>query len=375
MRASPYSETRARNCSPMFGAQVRSDKSYDSCSSLITFAANNFGAEQLSLRYVETFFGPERARALMLGAGLCDAAGRPPASVSRVDFWNLCVDGIHKYNDEGHGCTPLPLPKGSWTMIFTAVNHMATVGEGLKQFCEFVQVIPSGMSVSMGHGSDGIHINYAMNELSERGESYVELIALVFHCVLLWGTARTIEPVRVRLSSVLGDRKDSLLTGLAKSSWRNGTGVTVIYPKEIFDFPLGVRRYKSFSFHETTTFMEMAEKPPLATDTGTTNSLVNELRVLMQDEIPNQRVAAQKLGMSAATLQRRLTQEGTSFRELSREVRMRKLCVLLATDANLDDIAYDLGFSDRRSLWRACFDWLGMSPTAYRMQRRVIESS
>ncbi|PJG46445.1 hypothetical protein CAF53_19935 [Sphingobium sp. LB126] len=374
MKANPCGAENARSYSAMLGSAVRAGDFRSHRPALFTSNEVSFGAEQLSIHYVETFFGRERAHALLLGAGLCDAKGKMPASISRVDFWNLCVDGIFKYNDEGHGCTPLPLPKGSWTMIFTAVNHMDSVDEGLKRFCDFVQVIPSGMTVSVGHGTDGVHVTYAMNDLSERGEIYVELIALVFHCVLVWGTGRAIEPVRMRLSSLLGDRKESLLTGLATSSWRQGTGVSMIYPKEILDLPLGVRRYKSFSFHESSVFMEMAEKPPHATDSGASSSLVNELRVLMRDEIPHQRVAAHKLGMSAATLQRRLTQEGTSFRELSREVRMRKLCTLLATDANLDDVAYDLGFSDRRSLWRACFDWLGMSPTAYRLQRRLCES-
>lgn len=148
----------------------------------------------------------------------------------------------------------------------------------------------------------------------------------------------------------------------------------MVYPKEILNLPLGVRRYKSFSFHESSVFMEIAQRSLRSASAGASSSIIDALRVLMQEEIPNQRVAARKLGMSAATLQRRLTQEGTSFRELSREVRMRKLCTLLATDANLDDIAFDLGFSDRRSLWRACFDWLGMSPTAYRLQRRLCDS-
>lgn len=373
MRAAPCSTQDAGDCPAMFGAEARPHGAAGSRPPLFAMDAENFGAEQLSLHYVETFFGPERARALMVPAGLCDAKGRLPASISRVDFWNLCVDGIFKYNDEGHGCTPLRLPKGSWTVIFTAVNHMDSVGEGLKHFSDFVRIIPCGMTVSVGHGADGVHVTYAMDDLSERGEIYVELIALVFHCVLIWGTGRMIEPVRVRFSSMLADGNGSLLTGLAPS-WRHGTGVSVVYPKEILDLPLGVRRYKSFSFHETSIFMEIAEKQPFASDAAASHSIVNDLRALMQDEIPNQRVAAHKLGMSAATLQRRLTQEGTSFRELSREVRMRKLCTLLATDANLDDIAFDLGFSDRRSLWRACFDWLGMSPTAYRSQRRMVEN-
>uniref|UniRef100_B0T6N0 Transcriptional regulator, AraC family n=1 Tax=Caulobacter sp. (strain K31) TaxID=366602 RepID=B0T6N0_CAUSK len=323
----------------------------------------------MSIAYVESFFGAEHAEALLSDAGLCSAGGMPD-SVSRIDFWNLCIDAIHKYNDEGHGCTPRPLPKGSWTMIFTAVNHMGSVGEGLKRFSEFVQIIPSGMTVTVGHGIDGVHLNYAMTDISARGEAYVELMALVFHCVLLWGTGKAIEPLHVRLSNWLPDDQGSLLTGLAKGYWRRGAGVSVIYPREILDFALGVRRYKRFAFHETTTFMEMAERPPLHSPSTVEASLSNALRRMIQEKVPSQRAAADQLGMSAATLQRRLGRAGTSFRELSREHRLDKLRSFLATDASMDDIAEDLGFSDRRSLWRACFDWLGMSPTAYRLQRR-----
>ncbi|MBP7335289.1 helix-turn-helix domain-containing protein [Niveispirillum sp.] len=335
-------------------------------------SARSFGAGRLSIDYVQTFFGVERMEALMSDAGLCRPDGGLPDSISRVDFWNLCVDGIFKYNDEGHGCTPQPLPKGSFTMIFTAINHMDTVGEGLKRFSEFIQVIPSGMTVTVGHGSDGVHLSYAMRDASPRGETYVELIALVFHCVLLWGTARSIDPVHIRLSAALQDHHGSLLADLAKGIWRHGSGVSIVYPREILDFKLGVRRYKSFSFHETTTFMELADRPLLDENSASDTLIINTVRQLMQDGVPSQSAAAERLNMSLATLQRRLSRAGTSFRELSKEVRVRKLCSLLATDANLDDIAVDLGFSDRRSLWRACFNWLGMSPTTYRAQRRTV---
>ena len=75
--------------------------------------------------------------------------------------------------------------------------------------------------------------------------------------------------------------------------------------------------------------------------------------------------------MSVATLQRRLREAGTNFRELSKEVRREKLVSLLATDGNLDDIAMELGLSERRSLWRTCHEWLGVSPTQYRKYQRA----
>ena len=53
-------------------------------------------------------------------------------------------------------------------------------------------------------------------------------------------------------------------------------------------------------------------------------------------------------------------------REVSQDVRQKKLLCLLAAEGTLDDIAEELGFSDRRSLWRSCNKWIGMSPSRFR---------
>jgi AraC-like DNA-binding protein len=179
----------------------------------------------------------------------------------------------------------------------------------------------------------------------------------------------------VRLSAQLSDRDGSLLEGLAADQTRHGVGVTITYPHACLALPLGVRRYQSWAACETAAFLKIAVRARAVRDTAV-NPLVQALRELLAAEPIPQVVAARRLGMSVPTLHRRLTRAGTSFREISRDVRSRKLRGLLATDASLDDIAVELGLSDRRSLWRASFEWLGMSPAAYRRQwRETVDGS
>jgi len=77
--------------------------------------------------------------------------------------------------------------------------------------------------------------------------------------------------------------------------------------------------------------------------------------------------AAEALGLSVRTLQRRLAQEGLSFEELLRADRLGKATVLLETTrATVLEIALALGYSDHAHFTRAFHRWWGIAPLAYR---------
>lgn len=76
---------------------------------------------------------------------------------------------------------------------------------------------------------------------------------------------------------------------------------------------------------------------------------------------------ARELGMSGRTLQRRLAEENTSFKQLLTEVRHVQACEYL-TDSSLDlkEIAFLLGYEDLNSFYRAFRQWEGDTPTNWR---------
>ncbi|GIO90212.1 AraC family transcriptional regulator [Paenibacillus lactis] len=76
---------------------------------------------------------------------------------------------------------------------------------------------------------------------------------------------------------------------------------------------------------------------------------------------------ARELGMSGRTLQRRLTDENTSFKRLLTEARHEQACEYL-TDPSLDtkEIAFLLGYEDLNSFYRAFRQWEGDTPTNWR---------
>lgn len=80
---------------------------------------------------------------------------------------------------------------------------------------------------------------------------------------------------------------------------------------------------------------------------------------------------AKKLGMSARTLGRRLTAEGTTFKDLVDEAR-RELALRYVASQELDlsEIALRAGFTETPSFYRAFRRWTGTTPSRYRWLHR-----
>lgn len=82
---------------------------------------------------------------------------------------------------------------------------------------------------------------------------------------------------------------------------------------------------------------------------------------------PSQEKVATALQMSARSLQRRLSEEGLTYKMLLDQTR-RELALAYIADARyaLNEITYLLGFSDASSFTHAFQRWTGQSPSAYR---------
>lgn len=82
---------------------------------------------------------------------------------------------------------------------------------------------------------------------------------------------------------------------------------------------------------------------------------------------PRIAAVAKQMGMSRATLYRRLRQEGTSFDQLLDRLRQRlALDYLAAGKVSVGEAAYLTGFSDPAAFSRAVKRWTGQSPSALR---------
>lgn len=101
------------------------------------------------------------------------------------------------------------------------------------------------------------------------------------------------------------------------------------------------------------------------------DSLVERIRTLMKDELnggdASLEVVAERLGMSARTLQRKLNASGTSHQEILDEMG-RDLAVRYLREPAMAvcEVAYLLGFSESSAFHRAFKRWTGTTPSEFR---------
>jgi AraC-like DNA-binding protein len=101
-----------------------------------------------------------------------------------------------------------------------------------------------------------------------------------------------------------------------------------------------------------------------------TSSLLASLRRQLGDgsSFPSLTELARLRGVSPRTLKRRLAEQGTSYRQLLDEARRDRALSLLESDATVEDIGRQLGYSDAANFNRAFRRWLGLAPSEWRGQ-------
>jgi AraC-like DNA-binding protein len=337
----------------------------------VFYAALPMAPGHVSIDYLHSFFGRKRAEALLAEAMPDHGGIEAIDAVDHFTFWRMCIDNVLRNNDETHGIAVAPLQRSTWGMVFSAVNQMEDVGNGLKRFAQLVSILSVGITVTLSYSARGTHVRYDMvnpNVADSRLDRYLESLAMFFHCVMVAMADQAFEPIELRLSERLRDTDGSLWNAMQCPTGRRGSGMTVIYDRQATAVRLGRTKYQCWCTQGTETLFRILGS------VGSTRipqrGVSEAVRRLLETMVISLDDAADHLAFSAATLRRRLTAEGTSFRALRRQVRMGRLTSLLATDGNLDDIAVEIGLSDRRSLARMCNGLLGMSPSSYRTSAR-----
>jgi len=102
------------------------------------------------------------------------------------------------------------------------------------------------------------------------------------------------------------------------------------------------------------------------------DDIETRVREVIVDQLPSGGISdesvAEALHMNSRTLQRRLSEAGTTFKTLLVEVR-RGLARKYVQDCNLTitEISFLLGFSETSAFSRAFRTWTGQAPTQFRM--------
>ncbi|MBN1470857.1 MAG: helix-turn-helix domain-containing protein, partial [Syntrophaceae bacterium] len=101
-------------------------------------------------------------------------------------------------------------------------------------------------------------------------------------------------------------------------------------------------------------------------NTTLTDKIRHEL-LFADGDFPTLDQLAQRINMPERTIRRKLTMDGTSYKDILSEIRKQKAMDLIAAgDLSMEKIAEKLGYSDTVSFYHAFKTWTGTTPANYR---------
>ncbi|WP_164155504.1 AraC family transcriptional regulator [Sandarakinorhabdus rubra] len=306
--------------------------------------------------FLATLLGEAPARQMLDRAGL-PADGTP---IGHLDFWRLLRNNIDQTGDERHAIGPQTVPDGSFHLLLAAMRLGRDLGDGLARLAAASRIVWSDLPLEVRQGHD-LRLRIAgMANASPQHSLYVEMVVVVIHTACCWMTGQHLQPRRLLAPPSDVPGTGSLFALLGCLVLRRGNAVELVYPASTANLGIIADRFDLWPSLMFETYRQITAEP-LARASTTEQCL----DLLWQAPLDQPTLAA-AMGISVATLRRRLAYEGQSYRALIGQVRQQQALAALKTEVGLEDLAAGLGYSEARSLRRATHRWFGAAPSQLR---------
>ncbi len=324
----------------------------------------------------------QRFQALLVACGIPSAAGgAPDATVALSDYFRLLDRLALELDDETCRLASKPLIPGAthfaWSTVLDApdfAHAMRRVAEAynmlhgghynrVEQTDDMLRYVIDDRRFPYAPGQDRAHIIFAL-----------ECVLLFLHgsFLLLTDDAATGFLRRIWSRRAAPPDEPGALAFLDAPVRWSAPVYALVYDRRAAALPIA-RKPDAIPapravYRKLVDLIACWERRPLA------SSLSAQTTQLLQEH-PGWRQAqvARALGMSVATLRRRLADERRSFRQLRQATLMAEAERLLRGGHSLSEIAETLGYADFRSFSRAFRAAAGLSPATWRRRARMRE--
>ena len=322
----------------------------------------------------------ETAAARILARGDAQHGASPDdRDLQSVRFLNACLEQMQTSGDESYGVAARPVPLGTFGLLTAAAGQADDFEGALTRFVDAAKILRADIAMQASRNRDGLSLSLRYRgKRTARSELLIECFAMTVHCAFRWMTGEKLRLVQVRVGMPLPGFERSMLgkvMGCPVS--QQASGVMLRYGPETAGVKLAAVKYQNWAAQELGEFMRLLSEAAEAMNAAASRDvadIVRRVRQAIGSGARSESATSQALGMSPATLRRRLAEVGQSFRAILADTQRNAVESLFVTDKPLEDIAAEIGYSDVRSLRRACQRWFGVTPTAYRHGRRRARS-
>jgi AraC-like DNA-binding protein len=262
-----------------------------------------------------------------------------------------------------------PLSTVSWPMPLSLFEHMgmfcSTPVESVKVCNRYLRLLRDGVHIDVE--IDGKRAVFRIDLLTEQPTAMAD-----YDCAIIVNTARRVLKRELAVDEVWFTRETPADVTPYEAHFRaplrfGAPFNAMICRAEELARPLPTANAIIRAHLERQAQSLLAELPAI-------DVFEDKVSAQIRSELPsgntNASVIAEKLGVSARTLHRRLQQEGTSYQDLLDNVRLRLSIGYLESGKSISQVALLVGFAQASTFHRAFKSWTGETPADYQMRTR-----
>ena len=327
-------------------------------------------AVQQYLRYAETL-GIDTNNAIEQAGIAVNVLMNENGRIKGEQFQALIKALIQLSNDPLMGLNSSQhVQPGSYSVLGYISMSCATLGEALNRIARFERLVGDMGVTSTTKNNDYIHIQWrcAYPDLEVR-QHMIDNVLSSWTNFARWLANQKTSPDRVLLEHPLPQPEqikhyESFFNCPVEFDAGQST---IILHHSVLNSPL---RQPDKLLLKTLENHAESQISSLNEDTLSFSIRVSHaIRTQLNLGIARKELVAEELNMTSRTLQRKLETEGNSYQALLKQIRLERASDLLKNSRlAIQDIAYNLGFSDGRSFHRSFKDWTGQTPGDFRLQ-------
>lgn len=288
------------------------------------------------------------------------------ARISARQFARLQAVTMRELNDEMLGYSAHPLKAGQWSALCHWLISCKNLGEALKRYCLFCEIIQGGLQPFLKTESNFMQLGFLpRNEDQGKLEPYAyELCMHAAHRLICWLT-ESFPPVEAITF-------DYPRPEHAREYHRMFPGINIEFESSVSGFVFN-QKLLGLPVVQTLeglgTFLRNPLYHILVNDYQSVNWSQRIKNILGKDlsRLPSFLEISRILEIQPRRLRRLLNKEGLTYSDLKLQLR-RDIAIyhLSKQDTTVEEIAFKTGFSESSAFIRAFKKWTGVTPYTYR---------